>query len=147
MVNKQFTRYIYLLTQLVVFDLELTIKGFTKTFRRYSKTYKNTKLVHLDESNHKEIFKDIEQLFSTLDVVCTWYPKKADCIHKTFLGYKIIRKRYSIPVEMVVGVRKFPFEAHAWLQCYGKNFFNDSQETDKYKVILQSNNFIEGDSH
>lgn len=137
--------YIYLFFRLSVLDMELFLRGFNKTFLRYSKKYEVVKNYYDQEEEMKEIFPDIENLFSKLDVVCTWYPRKADCIHKTFLGYRIMRSRFYIPVDMNVGVRKFPFEAHAWITCYGQNFFDDEEETSKYNIILTS--LKEGERH
>ncbi|MFW2948812.1 lasso peptide biosynthesis B2 protein [Bacillus velezensis] len=129
---------------MILFDLELFIMGFNKTFNRYTFKYKKMKKTAFNEERYQEIFKQIEELFYMLDVVCAWYPRKADCIHKTFLGYKFLRRKYSIPVDMVVGVRKFPFEAHAWLQVNNQNFFDDSEETSRYNIILSSKNLSKG---
>ncbi|MGM1034812.1 MAG: lasso peptide biosynthesis B2 protein [Bacillota bacterium] len=134
--------YLYLLFLLIIFDLELSHKGFNGTFRKYTTKYYKVKKNNLTIDKR---IQEIEELFSKLDVICAWYPRKADCIHKTFLGYRIIRKKYSIPVNMVVGIRRFPFEAHAWLQCYQTNFFDDKEVTNRYKIILNSNNMIEGE--
>ncbi|MGO1134120.1 lasso peptide biosynthesis B2 protein [Bacillus subtilis] len=136
--------YIYLLIQLILFDIELSMTGFNKTFNRYTQRYYKVKSTALNEENYQEVFNHIEGLFYIFDVVCAWYPRKADCIHKTLLGYKFLRKKYSLPVDMVVGVRKFPFEAHAWLQINNQNFFSDNDETFRYNIILNSKNLSEG---
>lgn len=141
---KNIYKFVYLLILLILFDIELTLKGFNKTFKNYVSRYYKIKKINWYELVNEKSVSEIEHLFWLLDVVCAWYPRKADCIHKTFLGYRIIRKKYGIPVDMVIGVRKYPFEAHAWLQCNNNNFFNDAEETSKYKIILRSNDILEG---
>lgn len=84
--------YIYLLIQLILFDIELSMTGFNKTFNRYTQRYYKVKSTALNEENYQEVFNHIEGLFYIFDVVCAWYPRKADCIHKTLLGYKFLRK-------------------------------------------------------
>lgn len=137
--------FIYLYILLIFFDIELYRNGFSNTFRKYTLKYSEIKEWVNDERILKKIIGEINQEFSTLDVVCAWYPRKADCIHKTLLGYRIIRKKYKLPVDMVVGIRKFPFEAHAWLKIFNYNFFDEDEKISRYKIILRSNNLIEGD--
>ncbi|AXR15602.1 hypothetical protein COC60_14180 [Bacillus thuringiensis] len=135
---KNLNTYIYLLVLLVKFDMELSRNGFNNTFKRYAYKHLNIRDIKWDKESIEKTKSEIERIFHILDVVCVWYPRKADCIHKTLLGYKIIRKNFAIPVEMVIGIKKFPFEAHAWLQCNGDNFFDDQEETSRYNIILDS---------
>lgn len=123
---------------LLCFDIELHYRGFNEVFKKYAKKYYRIKDKKMTAEKFEKYTKEIETIFRKLDIVCTWYPRKADCIHKTLLGYRIIRKKYSVPVDMVVGVRKFPFEAHAWLQINGMDFFTD--DTSRYKVVITSKN-------
>lgn len=127
-----------------MFDFKLHKIGFTNIFDQYSKKNFLEKSKNINIVDYEKFSERINFEFDMLDMVCTWYPRKADCIHKTFLGYKILRKKYHIQVDMVVGIRKFPFEAHAWLIEEDRNFFGDEEETNKYKIILNSNDFMGG---
>ncbi|MFE0301163.1 MULTISPECIES: lasso peptide biosynthesis B2 protein [Priestia] len=123
---------------LLLFDLELSKKGFTKTFEKYSvKYFNNTPNNHISQN----VVEDMESFFLLLNIVCAWYPKKADCIHKTLIGYKIMHKKFALPVEMVIGVRKFPFEAHAWLRINHENLFPE-EATNHYKIIISSHSYV-----
>ncbi|WP_283751093.1 lasso peptide biosynthesis B2 protein [Bacillus cereus] len=130
-------RYIRISLLLVTCDVQLSYMGFSKTFEWYTKKFFLTKKVTYDKESFEKTVNEINELFDVLDIICAWYPRKSDCIHKTLLGYKIIRRKYGVPVDMVVGIRKFPFEAHAWLQYKNQNFFEE--ETNKYRIILRSN--------
>jgi hypothetical protein len=46
-------------------------------------------------------------------------PFKARCLHQCLALSWILRRR-GIAVEVVMGVRKFPFAAHVWLECGGE---------------------------
>ncbi|MCR8845068.1 lasso peptide biosynthesis B2 protein [Paenibacillus sp. SC116] len=130
--------FIHIYLMLIIFDLELSWKGFNRTFEKFKNKYVVNNPIR-SEAEFKDIGNKIFNFFDMLDIVCAWYPRKADCIHKTFLGYKVVRKKYKIPVDIVVGIRKFPFEAHAWLQSNNVNFFGDDEETKKYTIVLTSN--------
>lgn len=142
-INK-FISVIRLLMLLIMFDIEMHLKGFNAVFMRYCNKYSHIKKLTRKFNDDESVINSIEQEFLLFDVVCTWYPRKANCIHKTLVGYKIIRQKYGIPVDMVVGVRKFPFEAHAWLVLKGKNIFNDIEEDGNYKIIINSVNYLGG---
>lgn len=46
-------------------------------------------------------------------------PFKARCLHQCLALSWILRRR-GIAAEVVMGVRKFPFTAHVWLECGGE---------------------------
>lgn len=123
--------------ELICFDVMLHKKGFNYMFEKYAKKYARSNGGLINESNISDIARDIH----FLNLVCAWYPRKADCIHKTLLGYKKIGLHHDVHVEMVVGVVKFPFQAHAWIRYQGESLIN--QEDDEvYKVVLSSNQYI-----
>ncbi|OUM89051.1 MAG: hypothetical protein BAA01_13435 [Bacillus thermozeamaize] len=129
-------KFIYLYCQLALFDIFLNKKGFSYMFELYSRKYGKAGNRHLDESIIGNVMRDLH----FLNVVCAWYLRKADCIHKTLLGYKLLSSRYRLALEMVVGIRKFPFSAHAWIRYEGKSLINE--EDDKlYKIVLSSNQY------
>lgn len=135
-------KFIYLYILLIRFDTGLSKHGFSKYFERCAKKYYRHETVsHCSEEKAQEIVK----LFSLLNIVCTWYPRKADCILKTMIGYKILREKYELPVDMVIGVRKFPFEAHAWLMMGNNDFFEEGVETSSFKIVLNSKKYIGND--
>ncbi|MEW9702283.1 lasso peptide biosynthesis B2 protein [Paenibacillus sp. SI8] len=139
MIMKFFKIYI----MMIIFDFELSRDGFNKVFKKYSKKY-TLKAIERNPEAISNTAKEIFELFNLIDIVCAWYPRKADCIQKSFLGFKILRKKYSLPVEIVIGIRKFPFEAHAWLQINEKNVFCDDENTKKYNIILRTSVIREG---
>lgn len=130
---------LYLYKELISLDFQIRRKGFDEVFRSYISKYtidgsKET----LTEDNSDEIL----EWFNLLDQVCCWYPNKADCIHKTLIGYKILQSKYGLPVNMVIGIKKFPIEAHAWIQYQGRNLFEEMENIDSLKIIIDSNSYM-----
>ncbi|MGF7047627.1 hypothetical protein J2T13_002132 [Paenibacillus sp. DS2015] len=130
--------FIKLYSSLFRIDLGLQVVGFEKLFKRHVKRYplespnvQKVKEIH-------QIEEEINNLLMTIDYVCTVYPRTAQCMHRSFLGYQYLRKKYHLPVELVVGVRKMPFRAHAWLMLNGHNINEDSQYTDQFQIILST---------
>ncbi|MNK70821.1 hypothetical protein D3C87_902570 [compost metagenome] len=136
--------FFHLCLLLILFDIDLSRNGFNETFNKYKRRYSVIKKNML-KSDVEELLRkkqdQISKIFYILDVVCAWYPRKAECIHKTLLGYRILRVKLGVPVEMVIGVKKFPLGAHAWLQIHNRCFFiNEEESMKQYKIILSSLN-------
>ncbi|WP_375353582.1 lasso peptide biosynthesis B2 protein [Paenibacillus enshidis] len=130
--------FVKLYVSLFKIDLGLQVVGFEKLFKRHVKRYP---LVSADVQKVKEthhIEEEINKLLMTIDYVCTVYPRSAQCMHRSFLGYQYLRKKFHLPVELVVGVRKMPFGAHAWLMLNGHNMNEDPQYTDQFQIILST---------
>lgn len=47
-----------------------------------------------------------------------WYPRTALCLPRSAVATWLLRRR-GIPAVMVIGVRKMPFYAHAWVEVDG----------------------------
>jgi hypothetical protein len=39
------------------------------------------------------------------------------CKERALVAWHILRNRWALPAELVVGVLAFPFQAHAWVEC------------------------------
>ncbi|QUG43127.1 lasso peptide biosynthesis B2 protein [Psychrobacillus sp. INOP01] len=85
-----------------------------------------------------ETYLNVSQMVDFIDRVCILYPKKAECLHRSFLGYKYLRTEFKLPVDLVIGVRKYPFSAHAWLTMFEENINDSNELTNQYSVILKS---------
>ncbi|MGS2750591.1 lasso peptide biosynthesis B2 protein [Bacillus zanthoxyli] len=69
--------------------------------------------------------EEINLLLKRIDKVCFWFMGNAQCLHRSLIGFKLLRQD-GLPVQLVVGVRKFPFSSHAWVE-FENNVINDVQ--------------------
>ena len=53
-----------------------------------------------------------------VDYACAWYPKRALCLQRSFVTTYLLRK-HGVPARMVLGAKKVPFKAHAWVEVDG----------------------------
>ena len=101
-----------------------------KTIQHYNKKYatKNNK----SRLNNKKTF----QIIHLIDKVCFLFWGDAECLHRSLIGYKLLR-RMGVEVELVVGVKKFPFGSHAWIE-YDNEIINDLKEIrSSYHEVLR----------
>ncbi|MGK0536945.1 lasso peptide biosynthesis B2 protein [Bacillus sp. 'calajunan'] len=98
--------------------------GYVKEM--YNQKYGSLKLSK--ETNAKEI----TALLKKIDKVCFWFFGNAQCLHRSLIGFKVLR-RQGLPAQLVVGVKKFPFSSHAWIEHENK-VINDVQKVKESYV-------------
>lgn len=121
---------------LVFLDISLRLFGFPKTFEKYVLKYSGH--VKVRDSYSELLLENMLQDLILIDRVCSYYPFEAKCLHRSFLGYRLLCKKYKLNVELVIGVRKVPFYAHAWLKCDGLNINEQEDVTEGLITILSS---------
>lgn len=111
-------------------DNRMKTEGFESIYRQYL-----TKSVSLppmrDVTPVEAAF--ISKIGPIIDKVCFNFLGKARCLHRSLVGFELFNDR-GIPIDLVVGVTKAPFMAHAWLEYKG-NVVNDAPETNKHFFV------------
>ncbi|MGA9673049.1 MAG: lasso peptide biosynthesis B2 protein [Terracidiphilus sp.] len=70
-----------------------------------------------------------------LDVVCCLYPKRVLCLQRSAVLVRMLRTR-GIHAQMVIGVQKLPFKAHAWVEVDGQ-IVNDRLASRERFLVLE----------
>jgi len=64
----------------------------------------------------------------------TWYPGRAQCLEQSVAGYILVRRRgYDVRVRL--GVRPYPFTAHAWLEHAGRPLTESEEAVSGFAVL------------
>jgi len=122
---------------ITILEIQLKRYGFSKVFPKYVSKFKCDPSKR-NKLSPETINQKISSLLIQIDTVCTLVPFEAQCLHRSFLGYEFIRKELGIPVDLVVGVRKFPFMAHAWLKVNDNNLNESPEYTAEFIPILNT---------
>lgn len=75
-----------------------------------------------------------QQVCAALDRAATWYPRQALCLQRSAVAACLLRSR-GLPAEMVIGCRKIPFKAHAWVEVNGEVVNDKKKVQDTYRVL------------
>ena len=63
------------------------------------------------------------RLHRTLEAVRTasryYHRRRLDCLPRSLAIYALLR-RQGVPATLRIGVKRFPFAAHAWVECLGE---------------------------
>lgn len=76
----------------------------------------------------------VTDVHSALQRACGYYPKTAACLQRSAALTWMLRKR-GLSAQVVIGVMKFPFKSHAWVELDGK-VLNDGQRIREMYITL-----------
>jgi hypothetical protein len=75
-----------------------------------------------------------QAILDAVDKATTWYPKQAMCLQRSSVTTCLLRLR-GVPAQMVIGCRKIPFKAHAWVEQNGR-MINDKKQVQEYYSVM-----------
>ena len=110
---------------LVVFELYLKRGNFEALYRKV-RTFPVARKTSESEA--------IETICSAVDMACIWYPKEVLCLQRSAATACFLRKS-GIPARMIIGARRMPFKAHAWVEVNG-DVVNDKPYTPEIYAVL-----------
>ncbi len=68
-----------------------------------------------------------------------YYRRRLDCLPRSIAIYVLLRRR-GVPATLRIGVKRFPFGAHAWVECLGEvlDDSTDDWQHEPYVPILST---------
>ena len=68
-----------------------------------------------------------------------YYRRRLDCLPRAVAVYVLLRCR-GVPATLRIGVKRFPFGAHAWVECLGEviDDSTDDWQHEPYVPILST---------
>lgn len=69
------------------------------------------------------------------DEAARFYFKRAWCLQRSAACVLMLRRDGGIPAELVLGVRTFPFEAHAWVELDGRVLNDELDHVGRFLVL------------
>ena len=75
-----------------------------------------------------------ERVRKAIERACVWYPKTSLCLPRSAVATCLLRDA-GIPAQLVIGVQKIPFKAHAWVEVAGR-VVNDKPEVQKEYMVM-----------
>jgi len=75
-----------------------------------------------------------ERVRKAIERACVWYPKTSLCLPRSAVATCLLRDA-GIPAQLVVGVQKIPFKAHAWVEVASR-VVNDKPEVQSEYMVM-----------
>lgn len=104
--------------------------GFDRTYRWLSRaTRARTRPAEeISVEEAREAFRAVQQ------ATRFYYRRRLDCLPKALTTFRLLRLR-GIPAELCLGVRKYPFSGHAWVECGGEILDDDPRRIRQYTLL------------
>lgn len=89
--------------------------------------------------------KSIIPRLEAIESASAIYWGKAKCLQRSLLQYALLRNKYGLDVDLVIGVKRFPFSSHAWVQWHNTNRIacGSPEEIVGYEVIFSTDAYKE----
>lgn len=75
-----------------------------------------------------------EQVYEAVKSAASWYPRQSVCLQRSAVTTCLLR-HIGIAADLVIGCRKIPFGAHAWVEVNGEVVNDKKQVQGFYKVL------------
>lgn len=75
-----------------------------------------------------------EQVCEAVKKAASWYPRQSMCLQRSAITTCLLRQS-GVAAEMVIGCRKIPFGAHAWVEV-GHEVANDKRQVQEFYKVL-----------
>jgi hypothetical protein len=75
-----------------------------------------------------------ERVCEAVRKAASWYPRQSVCLQRSVIAACLLRQ-CGIHADLVIGCRKFPFGAHAWVEADGEVANDKKQVQQFYKVL------------
>ena len=102
---------------LVLVDVGLRFLGFSRVFLFVDRRMRRA----LTEAAAMPAQRRI--VYRVLEAVRTasrhYYRRRLDCLPRSLAIFVLLRRR-GVPARLHIGVKRFPFAAHAWVECFGE---------------------------
>src|SRR5260370_5939261 len=134
--NKRGTWQLWFLTVktlliFVLIDVGLNWKGFDRVYSHVVRG--KTARPHLLEDKAREY---VEMAVRAVQhAMALYHRKRLDCLPRSLALFLLLKK--LLPVELCIGVKKFPFSGHAWVEYEGCVVGDHSARVSFYTVILR----------
>jgi hypothetical protein len=76
----------------------------------------------------------LDRICRAVDIACVCYPRLVLCLQRSAATTCLLRV-HGVPAQMVMGVQRLPFKAHAWVEVDGR-VVNDKSYTPELYAVL-----------
>lgn len=98
-------------------------------FRRLCELVKGWPVIECDANPNTK-----QQVCEAVRKAASWYPRQSMCLQRSAITTCLLRQN-GIAADMVIGCRKIPFGAHAWVEVGGEVANDKKQVQEFYKVL------------
>ena len=85
--------------------------------------------------NHQEVIEEVDRVVREAAAWKLFLPMV--CKERALVGYHILRAFYGLPATLVVGIDRYPFQIHAWVECDDKIVTDDPEHCEPFIPVVR----------
>jgi Transglutaminase-like superfamily/Coenzyme PQQ synthesis protein D (PqqD) len=110
----------------------LSAAGFSRTYREYSR-------IPIPKDNSGDVDNLLRRALSAFATAENFFLIKSapkDCLPRSLALFRFLRSA-GLPVEHCIGVRRFPFQAHAWVEYHGSVVQDNPSQQSVFRTLAR----------
>ena len=115
-------------------DAALPLLGFDRVYRLVVTRPKRRRR-RLDQARQREI---VHHTYRSVRTATRYYfRRRKDCLPKALTTFYLLQRR-GVEVSFCLGVRKYPFGAHSWVEWQGRVIDDHPAEVKRYTLLSRA---------
>ena len=103
----------------VLIDAGFRVLGFASVFRRVERWGRRSAATGRVASPEVQRHTVRRVLKAVRTAARYYHRRRLDCLPRALATYVLLRRR-GVPATLRIGVKRYPFGAHAWVECLGE---------------------------
>jgi hypothetical protein len=117
----------------ILIDIGFGIAGFDVVYERIVRRGRS-RTAELPRTSEAARVRDT--LAAVMHATRWYYRTRLDCLPKALTLFSLLRNQ-GIPAELCLGVKRFPFAGHAWVEVNGAVIDTKPEQVRPYTVITR----------
>ena len=117
-------------------DVGFRVLGFPRLFLFVDRWNRRAARVGSPTDHRRTVRRSVEAVRTATRY---YYRRRLDCLPRALAIFVLLRRR-GVPATLCIGVKRYPFGAHAWVECLGEvlDDSTDDWQHEAYVPILST---------
>jgi hypothetical protein len=113
--------------------LQLRLRGWGATVRRWRRWHRTAEVA--DPADRQRVVREVDRVVR--DAAAGHLVLPMACKERALVGHQILRAVFGLPAELVIGIERHPFAAHAWVECDGMIVTDDRDRCELFTPVAR----------
>lgn len=128
--DSRFELIVQALLIFVLLDICFGVLGFPRVYRHVRRWSRATTLA--ESTARRRVVEGVRE--AVRNATRYYWRRRLDCLPRSLTVYLLLQRR-GVPATLHIGVKRYPFGAHAWVECDG-DVVDDSANTWRQEPYL-----------
>ena len=121
--------YVSLLTIVCWFSLRLL--GWARTVRALRALHPQP------ATSPGRVLQGVDEVDEAVRQAATGLILNSECKERAIVAWHILRGRFGLPATLLVGIKRYPFQAHAWVEIEGRYISDHQERCQEFSVVAR----------